>query len=209
MQRALATLYEASVYLYPAFHGPFAAEDAIIRNSTSSGKATIRTNVEESLQKLGIVVGNVVSSNENSRWFRPDSAYAIVSRALDHPKSAAALATRIWMSIVTEGKEALVVDDIAEVLGPHRREEAEECFKALDENDNKDIHLQEMILSAIDIGRVRHTVYKGIHEMNHTINTFDWISVATVDFIMIFFIRMSSSQSQQTSEWLIRFACTS
>ncbi|MCJ1474188.1 hypothetical protein MMC13_002846 [Lambiella insularis] len=206
MQRALAVLYEASVYLYPTFRGPFTAEDAVIRDSTSAGKATIRTHVEEFLQKIGLVVGNVVGSDETSHWFRPDSTYAIVSRALDHPRSAAALATRVWLSIVAEGKDALTVNDIAEVLGPHRREEAEECFKALDENDNKDIRLKEMTLSVIDTGRSRQTVYKGINEINHTINTFDWITVAAVDFIMIFFILFNWVPQVQSLKEIVGFA---
>ncbi|MCJ1402346.1 hypothetical protein MMC11_005566 [Xylographa trunciseda] len=188
MQHALTTLYEVSTYLHPAFQGPLAAEDTIIRRSSASGHATIRTDAEKFLQNIGLVVGHVLNGNEESRWMKPDSPYAIVSHALDNPRSAAALATRIWLSISTEGKDALTMEDIAEVLGPHRREEAQECFEALDENENKDIRLKELVLSTIHAGRTRQVIYKGIHEINHTINTFDWIAVTAIAFVMIFFI---------------------
>ncbi|MCJ1395166.1 hypothetical protein MMC18_008047 [Xylographa bjoerkii] len=188
MQNALTTLYEVSVYLHPAFQGPLATEDAIIRHSSASGHATIRTDAEKFLQNIGLIVGHVLNGNDDSRWMKPDSPYAIVSRALDNPRSAAALATRIWLSLSTEGEDALTMDDIAEVLGPHRREEAQECFQALDENENGDIHLKEIVLSTIHAGRTRHSIYKGIHQINHAINTFDWIAVTAIAFIMIFFI---------------------
>ena len=194
MQHALTTLYEASVYLHPTFQGPLTAEDAIIRHSSASGHATIRTDAEKFLQNIGLIVGHVINSNEESRWLKPDSPYAIVSHALDNPRSAAALATRIWLSISTEDRDVMTVDDISEVLGPYRREEAQECFKALDENENEDIHLKELVLSTIHAGRTRHLIYKGIHQINHTINTFDWIAVTAIALIMIFFIRKAPSE---------------
>ena len=192
IQRALDTLYEASVYLHPIFRAPFVEEDAVIRNSFSSGKNSIRIEAEKFLQTIGIAAGSVMNSDKNTHWFKPDSPYAIVNRALDHPRSAAALATRIWRSLVAEGKDALTVDDIAEVLGPHRREEAEECFRAMDENKNGDLHLKEMALTVVEAGQVRNAVYRGVHDINHTINTFDWIAMAAIASIMAFFICKSA-----------------
>ena len=77
-------------------------------------------------------------------WLRPASSYAVVERAMANPKSAAALGRRIWMSFVVVGKDKLKAQDIAEVLGPFRKEEAQSYFKVLDENEAGDIQLDEM-----------------------------------------------------------------
>ena len=200
MQAALTTLYEASVSLYPVSHGQFYIEDSIIRDSgigsdqdsAPKGALAFLQKVGKSGDKLVGTVRRFVDPDERRKNFRPDSSYATVGRALEHPRAATALAKRMWMSLVIEGKDALVIEDVAEVLGPHRREEAAECFRVLDENENGDIHLNEMVLTVVEAGRLRHNVFQGMHDMNHTINTFDWICLLLIAALMIFYIRKFS-----------------
>jgi len=195
MQTALSTLYEASLQLYPAYQEPFATEDYIIRHFTALEENNPSGGAGKFLRKLGMasdkitdILGNVLNSGSQSHWFKPDVPYAIVGHALEHPRSAAALATRLWQSLVSEGNDKLTVDDLAEVLGPHKREDAEKYFKVLDENENKDIELDELVLTVVELGRIRHAIFQGMNDMNHAINTFDWIALTAIGFTMIFFI---------------------
>ena len=195
MQGALSTLYEASLSIYPAYKEPFATEDFIIRHFTALDKNGPIQGAQKFLCKLGMagdkiseILGNVLNSTRNSHWFKSDSPYAVVGHALEHPRSAAALATRIWQSLVREGNDKLTVDDIAEVLGPHKREDAAKYFKVLDDNENKDIQLDELVMTAVELGRIRHAIFQGMNDINHAINTFDWIALLAIAFFMIFFI---------------------
>ena len=181
MQRALGTLYEASVYLHPLYSDAFLVEDSIIHSHAVDRSECPNHGAGLFLQKLGIgsrvsdAFGRLVNPDGDSHWFQPSVSYAIVGRALEHPKSAAALGTRIWASIVAEGKDALTVDDIAEALGPHSREQAQDCFNILDENENKDIRLNEMVMTTVEAGRIRHAIFQGMHDINHAINTFEFV----------------------------------
>ena len=185
LQRALGTLYEASVYLYPLYSDAFLVEDSIIRSHSTRGDDSPSKGAGLFLQKLGIgskvsdAFGRLLNTDGDSHWFKPSASYSIVGRALEHPKSAAALGTRIWASLVAEGKDAMTVEDIAEALGPHSRELAEECFRTLDENENKDILLNEMVMSVVEAGRVRHAIFQGMHDINHAINTFEFVLPAS------------------------------
>jgi len=198
MHEALSTLYEASLYLHPINQGHFSVEDSIIQGSKSSAGASFRPGASNFLRRAG-VDGDKVShffddlrSDHDSHWLKPGSSYAVVERALSDPKSATMLAKRIWMSLVARGKTSLSAEDIAEVLGPYRRGEALRCFQVLDENGSSDITLEEMIWTVIECGRIRNAIYKGLHDINHCINTFDWISQLMIAAVMIFFIRKSS-----------------
>ena len=202
MQGALGTLYEASLYLHPAHHEPFEVEDSAIRHFTLLDEKNPRHGAGQFLLQLGLVadkmsdiLGNLVNSDDRSHWFKPDSPYAIVGHAIEHPRSAAALATRIWHSLVAEGKDVLTANDIAEVLGPHRREEAETCFKFLDENENGDISLEEIVMTVVETGRVRHAIFQGMNDINHALNTFDWIALLVIAVVMVFFIRKSTQNT--------------
>jgi hypothetical protein len=195
MQATLGALYEASIYLYPCYQGPFLAEDATIRHFTTLDDHDPNNGAGKFMRKLGLagdklsdILGNLVNSDERSHWFKPDAPYAIVGHALEHPKSAAALATRIWQSLVIEGKNILTASDIAEVLGPHRREEAQDYFKVLDENENGDILLEEMVMTVVETGRVRHAIFQNMEDINHAINTFEWVALLAIAATMVFFI---------------------
>ncbi|KAB5518871.1 hypothetical protein GE09DRAFT_977795 [Coniochaeta sp. 2T2.1] len=197
MQNTLMTLYDASVYLYPVGSGQFDDEDVIIRNATGAEHGEHRVRATSYLSRLGIdtygmthFFGNFMTAGAPTRshWLRPASTYAVVERALANPKSAAALAKRIWMSLVVVGNESLRAEDIAEVLGPFRREEAHNLFMVLDENESGDIQLDEMIWTVVEAGRVRHAIFQNMHDMDHCINTFDWVALAMLAAVMVFFI---------------------
>ncbi|GAB1315562.1 hypothetical protein MFIFM68171_05772 [Madurella fahalii] len=195
MHNTLMALYEASVYLYPIGTPEFSEEDILIGNATGSEHGEYRVRATRYLSRLGIdtyaltsFFGNFLSGDPKSHWLRPGSSYATVERALANPKSAAALARRIWMSIVPVGKETLTAQDIAEVLGPFRKEEAQGYFKALDEGEIGDIRLEEMEWTVAEAGRIRHNIYKSMHNADHCINTFDWVMLAALASIMLYFI---------------------
>ncbi|KAL2133492.1 hypothetical protein VTI74DRAFT_2257 [Chaetomium olivicolor] len=195
MQNALMALYEASTYLYPVGAPEFVEEDMMISNATGSEHGEYRIRATRYLSRLGIdtyglttFFGNFMQSDPDSHWLRPASSYAVVERAIANTKSAAALARRIWMSLVPLGKETLTAQDIAEVLGPFRKEEATEYFKTLDEGEIGDIRLEEMEWTVAEAGRIRHNIYKGMHQADHCINTFDWVMLACLAAVMIYFI---------------------
>jgi small-conductance mechanosensitive channel len=195
MHQALVALYEASIYLHPVNSRHFVLEDSIIRNSSGSGtESASRQNASELLRKVGMDGHSVAhffgnfKSQQHSHWLHPGAPYAVVERALSHPKPAAALAKRIWMSLVVQGKESFSADDIAEVLGPYRRDEALDIFKIIDENESGDIRLDEMVWTVVEAGRIRHSIYQTMADINHCINTFDWIALLLLAGLMIFFI---------------------
>ena len=188
MHAALVTLYEASLYLYPDGHRNFTVEDHIIRNTTASGDRGPVKYLHRIGAEADKAFGKFSNDNPNSHWFKPNAPYAVVERALTQPKSAAALAKRIWTSLVIRGAGGLTAEDIAEVLGPYRREEAQTCFKALDENESGDIRLNEMVWTVIEVGRVRKAIFQGLIDIDHCINTFEWICITLIAAVMIVFI---------------------
>ena len=196
MHQALVALYEASIYLHLVNSRHFVLEDSIIRNSSGSGaESAPRQSASELLRKVGMdghgiahFFGNFKSKQQHSHWLHPVTPYAVVEHALLHPKSAAALAKRIWMSLVVQGKEAFSAKDIAEVLGPYRRDEALDIFKIIDENESGDIRLDSMVWAVVEAGRIRHSIYQTMADIYHCINTFDWITLLLLAGLVIFFI---------------------
>ncbi|KAJ0165182.1 putative MscS family protein [Colletotrichum tanaceti] len=198
LQNALMALYDASVSLHPPHGGPFAEEDLIIRNARGDSRDPGFVRVSSYLARLGVdgyamtgLFGNFISAEPGAHWLRPASTYAVIERAWANPASAAALARRIWLSLVARGKPGLAVDDIVEVLGPHRRGEAVAIFKTLNENDGPDIRVEELVGIVTEGGRARHQVYKNMENMDHCINTFDWFCLLILAAVMIFFIMVA------------------
>lgn len=119
--------------------------------------------------------------------FNPNAAHSIVVEALERPRSSEALAKRLWMSFVVEGREALYPDDIQEVLGAGRKDEAEEAFAALDRDGNGDISLDEMILMVTEIGRERKSVASSMHDVDQAIKALDAL-LGTIVFVISVFV---------------------
>ena len=159
LRAALVTMYDASTAIYPAFQDPFKIED-------------------------GLIAGRV---KDRLQFFKSKSTSKIVDHALEEPRAAAALAKRIWMSLVPEGRDVLTVDDIVEVIKSHRRAEAEECFRAVDENQNGDLTLNEMVLTVIETGRARRSIYQGMTDFNRAISALDWICCVVIGVVIAAF----------------------
>ncbi|KAK2058302.1 putative serine/threonine-protein kinase [Colletotrichum caudatum] len=195
LQNALITLYDASVFLHPPHRETFAEEDMLIRNAKGDADGSGRVRVSSYLARLGIdgykmtsLFGNFISAEPNAHWLRPASTYAVIERAWANPVSAAALARRIWLSLVAQGEPGLTVDDIIEVLGPYRRDEAVGVFKTINENNSPDIRIEEFVGMVTEGGKTRHDIYRNMDSMDHCINTFDWFCVLILAAVMTFFI---------------------
>ncbi|KAF2834769.1 serine/threonine protein kinase-like protein [Patellaria atrata CBS 101060] len=192
----LSLLYDASRALFPAYCNEFAEEDYIINDTLginskkTTGSATplrLIHDVGRFGDKVTAAFGNVASELAGKEVFRPDSAHSIVVEALEKNRSAEALAKRLWMSFVVEGKNALYKEDIIEVLGASRQAEAEECFSAIDRDGNGDISLDEMIMAVAEFGRERKSISNSMHDVDQAIRVLDGL-LNTIVFIMVVFV---------------------
>ena len=200
----IGLLYEASRTLFPMYCQEFVQEDYVINDSIEamlakttgrighkrSGSATplkLIGDVGRLGDKVTSVFGNIASEITGKQVFNPNSAHSVVVEALEKTRSSEALAKRLWMSFVVEGKDALYAEDIQEVLGPARREEADEAFAALDQDGNGDISLDEMIMKVVDIGRDRKSISSSMRDVGQAIGVLDQI-LCVVLFVIIIFI---------------------
>ncbi|KAH6724469.1 Mechanosensitive ion channel-domain-containing protein [Leptodontidium sp. 2 PMI_412] len=200
----LGLLYDASRTLFPVYCPEFIEEDYIINDSIEallakatgqkpsharSGSATpmrIIGNIGRVGDKVTSVFGNIASEITGKQVFNPTSSHTIIIEALEKTKSSEALARRLWMSFVVEGKEALYAEDIEEVLGPGRKEEADEIFGALDNDGNGDISLEEMIMKVVEIGRDRKAINASMRDVGQAIGVLDSVLVTILCVIVLF-----------------------
>ncbi|KAL8708129.1 MAG: hypothetical protein Q9225_007656 [Loekoesia sp. 1 TL-2023] len=209
----LSLLYDASRALFPAYCNEFAEEDYIINDSLDlvdskkgsghnrSGSATpmrLLQNVGRFGDKVTSVFGNIAHEVTGKQVFNPSSAHSVVVEALEKNKSSEALAKRLWMSFVVEGRDALYEEDIVEVLGDEHRAEAEECFACLDRDGNGDISLDEMILTVCEFGRERHSIANSLHDVDQAINVLDGL-LCTIVFVMSIFVFVAFLNSSFTT----------
>lgn len=204
----LGQLYEASRHMFPAYCNEFAEEDYIISDQLNiamalggkkkgiaqsharSGSATpmrVLQDVQRYGDKITSAFGNIAAEVTGRQVFNPNSSHSVVIEALEKKRSSEALAKRIWMSFVSEGKEELLLDDIVEVLGAHRREEAEECFWVLDQDGNGDVSLDEMILTVTEFSRERKSISTSMHDVDQAINVLDRL-LCVVAFVATIFV---------------------
>ncbi|KAL2856667.1 Mechanosensitive ion channel-domain-containing protein [Aspergillus pseudoustus] len=199
----IGVLYDASRSMFPMYCKEFREDDAIISDSIlaavpqkgrpghlrSSSSAPLRfirgvgQNVGRFGGKITGALGDVAQEITGKQVFNSGAARSIVSEALERKRSSEALARRIWMSFVIEGREALFPDDIVEVLGTGKENEAEECFIMLDRDGNGDISLDEIILAISEIGRSRKALNHSMHDVDQAIHVLDNL-LATVAFII-------------------------
>jgi hypothetical protein len=195
----LGLLYDASRYLFPMYCQEFAEEDYTIADQLNlsrgsktpshrrSGSATpmrIIQNVGAGVDKLTSAFGHVAKEVTGKQVFNPNSAHSIVVEALEKNRTAEALAKRIWMSFVVEGRDSLLQEDIVDVLGPDAKTEAEEAFWVLDRDGNGDVSLDEMILTVTEFGRERKSIASSMHDVDQAINVLDRL-LAVVVFIIV------------------------
>ena len=209
----IGLLYDASRKLFPAYCPEFAEEDYIINDSIGmgdsrpgamhnrSGSATpmrLLQNAGRFGDKLTSAFGNIAHEVTGKDAFNPSSAHSIVVEALEKNRSAEALAKRLWMSFVVEGKEALYRDDVFEVLGADHHDEADEAFDILDQDGNGDISLSEMILTICDFGRVRHAIANSLHDVDKAIGVLDNL-LCTIILVIIIFVFVAFLNSSFTT----------
>ncbi|KAH7342486.1 Mechanosensitive ion channel-domain-containing protein [Rhexocercosporidium sp. MPI-PUGE-AT-0058] len=200
----LGLLYDASRTLFPVYCPEFIEEDYIINDSieailakatgqkpshSRSGSATpmrIIGNIGRVGDKVTSVFGNIASEITGKQVFNPTSSHTIIIEALEKTRSSEALARRLWMSFVVEGKESLFAEDVEEVLGPGRKEEADEIFGALDNDGNGDISLEEMIMKVVEIGRDRKAINASMRDVGQAIGVLDSVLVTILCVIILF-----------------------
>jgi hypothetical protein len=197
VRKALTVMYEASTKLHRPFDKQFLSEDAMIRDFFGT-QDEVHAEANQFLAKVGAKgssaiskVGRMINNNNRSRWFKTASNLAIVDRALEHQRTAAALAKRIWMSLVPQGSQYLTANDLVEVLGAYRRVEAEEAFAMLDDNEHGNLTLQEMVLTVLEVSRQRNAIYQGMHDINRVVNSLDWVFIVIITATLAIFARKS------------------
>ena len=195
MEAALCALYDASTYLYHPYSQPTLEEDVLIHSHQMSEKGRKRKEAAKMLRRIGVAIdhavtftGRSIGADKDSHFWKANSTYATIEYALEDAASAEALAQRIWRSLVPMKHDALTANHIAEVLGPHRREEASRYFNILDENENRDIRLSEFVSTVVEMGRRRQATYQSMHDVDHAIATFHWVLLLVIAALMIYFI---------------------
>jgi hypothetical protein len=206
----LGILYDTSRELFPAYCNEFAEEDYTIQDTildlglgskkgtAKHGRSGSRTPLRLIREvgrdagrigdKITSIFGTIASEITGKKVFDPNSAHSIVLTALERNKSSEALARRIWMSFVVEGRNELTIEDFVEVMGPARQEEAEECFMSLDRDGNGDISLDEMILTVTDYSRQRKSLNSSMHDVDQAINALDGLLITIALIICVFVI---------------------
>jgi hypothetical protein len=207
----LGLLYDASRTLFPMYCDEFIEEDYVINDSIEamlakttgralghkrSGSATplrIIGEVGRIGDKVTSIFGNIASEITGKQVFNPTSAHSVVVEALEKTRSSEALAKRLWMSFVVEGKGALFQEDFEEVLGPARKDDAQAAFDALDNDGNGDISLDEMIMKVVEIGRDRKAIAASMRDVGQAIGVLDQVLIAVLFVIVIFIFGISPS----------------
>ncbi|KAL2759705.1 hypothetical protein ACRALDRAFT_206202 [Sodiomyces alcalophilus JCM 7366] len=192
----LGLLYDASRKLFPMYCPEFKEDDYIIADSVlaQTGKkiGTAATplkfvgNIGRFGDKVTAAFGNVASEITGRQVFNPNSAHSIVIEALEKTKPSQALARRIWMAFVCEGNDALYLEDVEEVLGPDKKEEAAEAFHAIDGDMNGDISLEEMGRKVVEVSRERKAITEGMKDIGQALRVFDKVLMFVVLLIVIF-----------------------
>lgn len=192
----LDVMYDASRQLFPPFTREFMELDYDIFDPDTSGikkklgQAGIRTTVINDIgrarDKVASAFGNIASEISGKAIFNPTSTHSIVVGALETRSASKALARRLWLSFVPEGKDVLLMQDIRDVLGPSQVEEADEIFTALDKDCNGDVSLDEMIMLVLEVGQERKNRASSMHDISQAIQVLDRMLVVAVFVAMAF-----------------------
>ena len=179
----LDLLYDASRKLFPEFCKEFQEEDEEIQGNNfaevrktmaKAGMGTqVLNNMGRARDKATAALGAMVSDVTGKTVFNSTSAHSIVIEALESEHGSQALARRLWLSFVGEGREELLKSDLIEVLGEHRRDEAEEIFAALDRDGNGDVSLDEMNMLVVSVGKERKNRATSMHDISQAIAVLD------------------------------------
>jgi hypothetical protein len=175
--RMLDSLYVASTSLFPPYCPEFRHEDLIVLTGVDQTSKDVNSQLMGKLAWMGEnahkVVGNVAGEITGSQAFNPTAAHNVVIEALEMKTSSEALGRRLWLSLVEEGKDALYRNDIHDIFGPNRKEEAEDIFNTLDTDQNGDISLDEMIMMVTDIATERKAIARSMHDVGQAVKVLD------------------------------------
>nr|OQO05983.1 hypothetical protein B0A51_18121 [Rachicladosporium sp. CCFEE 5018] len=181
--RLLDLLYDASRALFPEYCREFLDEDADIQGNTltevreAMAKAGMDTKVFRGMgrarDQMTAAVGAMLSDVTGKELGSTTSAHAIVLEALESEKASKALARRLWLSFVGQGRDVLLKSDLLEVLGETRAAEAEDMFHELDRDANGDVSLEEMELLIMGMGEERKNRAKSLSDISHVIGVLD------------------------------------
>jgi small-conductance mechanosensitive channel len=212
--RLLDMLYDASRSLFPEYCREFQEEDADIQGNTLTdvrkqlAQAGIRTKVFNDMgrvrDKVTAAFGAMASDITGKQVFSATSAHSIVVEALETERASKALARRLWLSFVGEGKDVLYQHDLVEVLGQEREGEAEEIFHLLDKDGNGDVSLEEMTLLVISVGQERKNRAASMHDISQAIAVLDrLLSVVVLAAIAFVYAAVFSPtfQAKSTTLW--------
>ncbi|KAJ4306639.1 hypothetical protein N0V88_000003 [Collariella sp. IMI 366227] len=195
----LGLMYEASRALFPMYCRDFAHEDYVIADSIEArvgagvlnkeGVAAKPMKLVGEVGRLGdkitSVFGNLASEITGKQVFNPNSAHSIVVEALEKVRSSEAMARRIWCSFVAVDSDSLSKEDILFVMGEAHREEAEECFEAIDADQNGDISQDEMIRKVVEIGKERKAIANSMKDISQALAVFDKVLLFVVVIVVI------------------------
>ncbi|KAF3939612.1 hypothetical protein ABW19_dt0202476 [Dactylella cylindrospora] len=196
--KVLASLLECSRNMFPAYCPEFAEEDYILHVGIVNGLVTPAKQSGTAtpmrlLHHIGRVgdgvtsaVGRVAKEITGRNVLNPNAPRSIVIDALSRRTTIEALARRIWMSFVEEGKDTLYSDDFVEVLGLDRKDEARAAFIMLDKDENGDISLDEMIAILMDVARERKTLAKSMGDIDSAISALDSLLSAIIFVVIVF-----------------------
>ena len=195
----LSILYDASLAQFAAFCPEFLEEDYLINDTpdlggsrkglSQSGSATpmkLLAGVNRVGGRITAAFGNIAQEVTGKEVFNPTSAHSVVVEALEKNRSSEALAKRIWMSLVSEGKVALCQSDLIEVLIDQPTSVAIDAFEVLDTDGNGDVTLDEMILKVCEIGRSRKAIASSLHDVDQAINVLDNLLLTVVLVVSVF-----------------------
>ncbi|KAK5166986.1 uncharacterized protein LTR77_007715 [Saxophila tyrrhenica] len=210
----LDLLYDASRTLFPEYCREFEEEDEAIQsnnlaevrsrfNKTGMGTKVLN-NMGRARDKATAAFGAMVTDISGKQVFNTTSAHSVVIEALETERASKALARRLWLSFVGEGREQLYKHDLVEVLGEHRTDEVDEIFSALDRDGNGDVSLDEMTMLVVSVGKDRKNRATSMHEIGQAIAVLDrLLSVVVLVAIAFIFAAFFSPDfsSKITSLW--------
>jgi len=192
----LGILFEASRKLFPMFGPEFRDEDNIMHNIMGAFVKIGRGDSEHSHRifngmgrfnnKMNSVFGDIATELKGRSGLPERSAESIVSESLGKTATAQALARRLWLSFVAEGKEVLHLSDLEEVLGEGNQDVAKECFLMLDPDENEDVTLEETALRVKEIASDRKAIEKSMHDVSQAIKALDNVLASVAVLLSIF-----------------------
>ncbi|KAK4892423.1 hypothetical protein LTR27_009079 [Elasticomyces elasticus] len=181
--RLLDMLYDASRTIFPEYCREFQEEDADIQGNTLTdvrrkmAQAGVQTKVIDNMgrvrDKVTAAFGVMASDITGKQVFNSTAAHSIVVEALETERASKALARRLWLSFVGEGREVLYQSDLVEVLGQQHSDAAEEIFHALDRDANGDVSLEEMEMLVVNVGHERHNRAASMQDISQAIGVLD------------------------------------